>query len=678
MGITAFGAGLQIHADINEHGGKGAGLIEMSNMSLPVPEGFILPTSYCMDYLHGIMSSDTLQEIHNNVTLNVIELETKAKNPVLVSIRSGARVSMPGMMDTILNVGLTEDTLINWYKILGEKTTLDSYCRLLCMMGETAYGLYGLTNYYKTNKLEKPLDSIVQGLVDRLVEANVPRFWEDVDIQYRDAITAVWNSWNSERAMLYRDIHGYSHEWGTAVTIQRMVFGNRNNESASGVVFTRNPDTGTNKLYGEFLLNAQGEDVVNGSVTPEDIHELKVVLPETYYNLIDIASQLEKERKDVQDIEFTIENGCLYILQTRTAKRSSAAAFKIAHDFLSEGAIDLDQALLRCTYKDYINVSKVSVDYNNAPPTTITGIPASTGVVSATITTDIEVAIAEPNKYILVREETTPDDLQGMIASVGVITLTGGATSHAAVVARGLNIPCIVGCSLIKIEDNVAYIFDGIIENDIVTMDGSKGHIWVSSEVPVTQGYSVQANSLVTQKLTELNRRVYVYSKNMDVVGAEHNTKIINILGDFDELSRILPTVPDNINVTIYLDPALNDMNHELDTLLEIMGSTSGSEVLTEILNNSTGKKNNVRFITFDSSLRSAIIKCGFLVLAATDYIGGIISANTDEILLNITDMCLDDIYDVIALAQMAGIEAYTLKDIDSESTVIKEKVFNE
>lgn len=679
MSITVFGVGVKTQSNKTIHGGKGAGLIDMSNMGLPVPEGFILPTDYCNGYNDGTLTTKDINELLENVRDSILNLMSFNNKPLLLSVRSGARVSMPGMMDTILNIGMTEQTLSKWVKVLGETATYDSYCRLLYMMGESAYNLPKEHLSQKYLKLKGTVDyvSISESLTQYLLGQGVPTFWRDVNIQYRDSIIAVWNSWNSERAKTYRELHGYSDDWGTAVTIQRMVFGNLNDKSCSGVVFTRNPDTGEDKLYGEFLLNAQGEDVVSGAVTPEDITELQDAIPNVYGQLCDVAEELEFIKKDIQDIEFTVEDGELYILQTRDAKRSSTATFNAAYAMYIGNIITLEEAISRCKYSDYLNVSKVTVDYKKADKADVIGIPASSGVVSAKVTTDIDKVISSPNKYILVRKETTPDDLQGMIASKGIITLTGGATSHAAVVARGLGIPCIVGCTGITIDGLIVKSKDKELNNNTIKilMDGSTGNIWAYDWVPVTAGYNTSAEKLI--KLVISKQLVFDYSKNIKkVTKKDYHKQYIHVGGDISEVSRLLPKLPKGIHVLIYLDSFTVGHKGLQDELLTIMDITPPDVEIKPILDDNQDKIDNVTFITFNGDMKATVDNCGFKVHECTDYIGGIVSATTKDVLINIEYLPPEDVTDVIKLASLAGINAYRFSDIQSKGTLIKETVF--
>lgn len=426
-------------------GGKGAGLAEMSKLGLPVPPGFTIPTSACIEYMVATSSEKDmiLKKLAAKAEKEIAFLSAKLERPVLVSVRSGARVSMPGMMDTLLNVGLTDENLKDFKALLGDEAAEDCKKRLAEM-------------YKSTVGLDVP--STLWG-------------------QLVGSIAAVFESWNSERAKEYRKVHGYPDDWGTAVTIQVMVYGNLNENSCSGVLFTRNPQTGACVLMGEYLPNAQGEDVVAGTHTPQGLHELPNWNLSVSTELFGWAAELEKHYKDVQDIEFTVEDGTVFILQTRSAKRSALAAFRIAYDMVQEGVIDKVTAIKRVTAKQYMALKIPVIDPAFEVSPTAVGIPASAGMVTGVAVFTNAEAKASKVPCIMVAEETTPDDFPGMVASVGVITYKGGATSHAAVVARGMDKPCIVGVGTMVVGSG-----------DMVTMDGASGRVWVNVVVPVVGG----------------------------------------------------------------------------------------------------------------------------------------------------------------------------------------------
>jgi pyruvate,phosphate dikinase len=476
-------------------GGKGAGLQEMAKLGLPVPPGFTVPCSYSMTSLKDPKA--VIEQIMP-VVMNGLEwLTGQFGYTPLVSVRSGAPVSCPGMMDTILNVGLTEANLPAWSKRIGERAALDSYRRLIQMLGATAFGIPSeafetkLALIKKTVGVEADKDLAAGDLKAVIAEykkvfqavAQQP-FPDDPAVQLIASVTAVWRSWNNERAVVYRDLYKISHDMGTAVTVQAMVFGNMNDQSGSGVLFTRNPSTGENNLYGEFLPNAQGEDVVNGSRTPINVHEMvgmggcwdKIIV-----ELIDLSILLEQHQRDMQDVEFTVQDGKLFVLQCRTGKREASAAFRIAVEMVADGLIDKPTALKRLAPAQYkvLKQPKVAKGFDLEP--LVTGLAACGGVTSGRAVFSAEAAVekAKIGPVILVSEETTPDDLAGMVAAQAVLTSKGGATSHAAVVARSMDKTCVVGCGPTLLT---------ISEGDQVTVCGDTGRIWINAEVPVEGG----------------------------------------------------------------------------------------------------------------------------------------------------------------------------------------------
>ncbi|MBE7705115.1 MAG: pyruvate, phosphate dikinase [Cyanobacteria bacterium SIG29] len=485
-------------------GGKGANLAEMTNLGLPVPPGLTITTETCMDYINAgnKMPEGLMDEVR--AALKEVEAQKGQKfgdatNPLLVSVRSGARVSMPGMMETILNLGLNDQTVEAMIKLTNNpRFCYDSYRRFLTMFGSVAWEMD--RQKYFESELEKVkeregvkedtqisaegLKSLIPVYKQVIKEVTGKEFPQDPYIQLQEAIEAVFRSWNIPRAVAYRNMNKIDHNFGTAVNVQSMVFGNMGDDCATGVSFTRNPATGENKFYGEYLTNAQGEDVVAGIRTPKPIAELETEMPELYKQYVDIAKKLELGYKDVQDMEFTIEKGKLYILQTRNGKRTAAAAVKIAVDMCEEGIItkeraiqlvdpySVNQILLPCfDTKALAEAKKIS-----------SGVNASPGAAVGKIVFDTEEAAARGEageKVILVRIETCPDDIHGMAVAQGVLTLRGGATSHAAVVAKGMGKPCVSGCEDIKIDlDNETLTAaDGTVykKDDIISLDGGKG-----------------------------------------------------------------------------------------------------------------------------------------------------------------------------------------------------------
>lgn len=485
-------------------GGKGANLAEMTNLGLPVPPGLTITTETCMDYInHGNKMPEGLME-EVKTALKDIENQTGKKfgdkeNPLLVSVRSGARLSMPGMMETILNLGMNDETVEAMIKLTNNpRFCYDSYRRFLTMFGSVAWEMdrqkYFEAEVEKVKEREgvkedtkvsadgwKSLIPIYKKVIKEVTGKEFP---QDPYVQLKEAIEAVFRSWNIPRAVAYRNMNKIDHNFGTAVNVQTMVFGNMGDDCATGVSFTRNPATGENKFYGEYLTNAQGEDVVAGIRTPKEISELATEMPELYKQYVDIAKKLENGYKDVQDMEFTIEKGKLWILQTRNGKRTAAAAVRIAVEMYEEGIITKERAI---QLVDPYSVSQILLPCfdDNAVKEAhkiARGVNASPGAAVGKIVFDTEEAAergAAGEKVILVRVETCPDDIHGMAVAQGVLTLRGGATSHAAVVAKGMGKPCVSGCEDLRIDLNNETLTgsDGTVykKDDIISLDGGKG-----------------------------------------------------------------------------------------------------------------------------------------------------------------------------------------------------------
>jgi pyruvate, orthophosphate dikinase len=485
-------------------GGKGAGLAEMTRAGLPVPQGFIITTAACLDFYRDGRKYPS--GLDGQVERSMRELEQRtgkrfgdAADPLLVSVRSGARVSMPGMMDTILNLGLNDRTVAGLAKLTSnERFAWDAYRRFIMMFAEVVLGIEKehFDELIEQRKRELAVESDPQvdaaswrALCEQfktvVQERSGHPFPQDVSEQLRLAIQAVFDSWNSRRAIDYRRFNKISDEWGTAVSVVEMVFGNMGDDSGTGVAFTRDPNTGEHVLFGEYLTNAQGEDVVAGTRTPEKIADLKRTQPEIYKQFNDIAQRLEQHYRDMQDIEFTVERGKLYMLQTRSAKRSAEAAVRIALDMVSEGLIDERAALSRVAAESLDQLFHARLDPKAKIDVAAHGLNASPGAAAGQIvfTADDAVAWKEQGKdTILVRVETTPDDVHGMIASRGVLTAKGGATSHAAVVARGMGKPCVAGCEALEIDRRNKVLRIGereFHEGDWLTIDGSTGNVIV-------------------------------------------------------------------------------------------------------------------------------------------------------------------------------------------------------
>ncbi|AWI11340.1 pyruvate, phosphate dikinase [Caldibacillus thermoamylovorans] len=483
-------------------GGKGANLAEMTNIGLPVPFGFTISTQACNDYYKaGKKISDTVEQ-QILVALEQLEEKTGKKlgdvtNPLLVSVRSGSVFSMPGMMDTVLNLGVNDETVKAVAKLTNnERFAYDSYRRFIQMFSNVVLGIdlfyfeqfLEETREKKGYKVDPELTAedwqeVIAGYKAIVKRQKKIEFPQNPQEQLFLAIRAVFDSWNNERAIVYRRIHKIPDSLGTAVNVQSMVFGNMGNDSGTGVAFTRNPSTGEHQLYGEYLMNAQGEDVVAGIRTPEAIHVLEKEMPDVYKKLLATCQLLEKHYQDMQDIEFTIERGELFILQTRNGKRTAQAAVQIAVDMVREGIIDKETAILRVDPEQLNQLLHRRIDLTAKRVPLTKGLPASPGAATGAVVFDADEAEQlgkEGKKVILVRPETTPDDIHGIVAAEAVVTSRGGMTSHAAVVARGMGKACICGCESLKIDlkNKLFTVGDTVVKyGDIITIDGSTGEI---------------------------------------------------------------------------------------------------------------------------------------------------------------------------------------------------------
>jgi len=510
--IYFFGNGYTDAPKIDKmiQGGKGANLLKMTQLGIPVPPGINIPTEYCFEYLKlGKLPDDFMESVYEK--LKLVEQATGRKfgdknRPLLVSVRSGAPVSMPGMMDTILNLGLNEETAIGLIReTQDERFVYDSYRRLIQMFGDVVMEVkherfekvleeYKMISNAASDTDLKPqtLREIITSYKKIIKDETGKDFPEDPHIQLKMAIESVFRSWNNERAIIYRKIHNIPEHYGTAVNIQSMVFGNMGNDSGTGVCFTRNPSTGEKRFYGEFLLNAQGEDVVAGIRTPEDIYNLRQIMPEVFEELVKITEKLEHHFQDMQDIEFTIERKKLYLLQTRSGKRTTRAALKIACDMVDEGLITPDIAITRVDPESLPFVMAPVFDPDDLLKAKengnflTKGLNAGPGAASGKIVLTSENAVELAKKgedVLLVRLETSPDDIKGMQFSKGILTARGGMTSHAAVVARAMNKPCVVGCHNMNVYENHIEILtnDGrrlcIKEGMELSIDGTTGEV---------------------------------------------------------------------------------------------------------------------------------------------------------------------------------------------------------
>jgi pyruvate,orthophosphate dikinase len=467
-------------------GGKGIGLAEMTQLGIPVPAGFTITTDACRAYM---ASGGEVAGLDEEVAKHVERLEESTGkgfgdegDPLLVSVRSGAAVSMPGMMDSILNVGLNDESVVGLARSTdNEEFARDCYRRLIQMFGETVD---------RIPHESFSVDDTVEHAREIYERETGHGFPQDAREQLRRAIAAVFDSWNTPRAQTYRRTYGISDDLGTAVNIVQMVFGNRGEGSATGVCFTRDPSTGEQGVYGEYLVNAQGEDVVAGIRTPQPVAELRERMPEAYDQLLETMTALERHYRDMQDIEFTVEEGRLYLLQTRTAKRTAAAALKCAVDMTAEGLIEREEAVARIDPTQLDQLLHPRLDPDAEFDVAAHGLNASPGAASGRIVLDADSA-AERGKageaVILVRWETTPDDIHGLIQAKGVLTAHGGMTSHAAVVARGMGKPCVAGCEDLDIDTGAKTVRIGgnqLREGDVITIDGGTGRVIVG-EVPL-------------------------------------------------------------------------------------------------------------------------------------------------------------------------------------------------
>ncbi len=487
-------------------GGKGANLSEMTNIGLPVPPGITVTTEACTEFYE--QGKKLTEEIINQIKTHLALLEEQtgkkfgdAKNPLLVSVRSGAAFSMPGMMDTILNLGLNDDTVEGMSSKTGNpRFAYDSYRRFIQMFGDVVLEIpkYKFDNAlddtkeknnykYDTELTADDLKQLVKEFKSIYKKETKTDFPQEPEEQLLMAVEAVFRSWNNQRAITYRNLYDIPHNLGTAVNVQSMVFGNMGDSSGTGVAFTRNPSTGEKKVFGEFLINAQGEDVVAGIRTPLTIDKLNDVMPEIYKEFIESANTLEQHYKDMQDIEFTIEQGKLYFLQTRNGKRTAEAALRAAVEMVGEGLIDKKTAVMRVDPKSLDQLLHPKFDPDDLKKATpvAKGLPASPGAATGKIyfTADEAVAAAKNGESaILVRKETSPEDIEGMSKAKGILTSRGGMTSHAAVVARGMGKCCVAGCETIFVDEaRKTMTIEGKVytEGDYISLDGSTGNVYI-------------------------------------------------------------------------------------------------------------------------------------------------------------------------------------------------------
>lgn len=515
-------------------GSKGSGLAEMSALDVPVPEGFTISTDLCRHYYknQNTLPKSFLSDLKNEVS----ELEKATgkkfggKNPLLLSVRSGAAVSMPGMMDTILNVGLNDEIVESLAKESGDICfALDSYRRLIQEYGNLVLGIH--TNLFDTViddfeeiNSESSLRKLISIFKDIILEKTGSDFPSDIYVQLEESVVAVLESWMSERAVIYRKLYDVCEDEGTAVTIQSMVFGNMGDSSATGVLFSRDPSTGAKELYGEYLVNAQGEDVVSGKFTPMPIKgaskSLENLMPESYKELEKYSKILEKHFKDMQDIEFTIEKGNFYLLQTRIGKRTAAASVKIAVDMVKEGIKNKTEAIMSVDPDSINQMLHARVNYQNPlPPKIAKGLPASPGAASgiAVFSPYDAEELAHHHKVILIRKDTSPEDIKGMHSSDGILTARGGMTSHAAVVARGMGRPCVCGVMGITINEMEKTLKAGdtlIKQGNLITIDGHTGNVFAGELDLIAPDFSDEFTEFMSWVDEERSLKVRANAEN--------------------------------------------------------------------------------------------------------------------------------------------------------------------
>ena len=653
--VYAFGGG-SADGDAsmrNLLGGKGANLAEMARLGLPVPPGFTISTAVCTAYYE--LEREYPSTLGPQVDTALADLEKKSgkgfgdpENPLLVSVRSGARASMPGMMDTVLNLGLNEAATAGLAALAGERFAYDSYRRFIQMYSNVVLGMghdefeYILDEYKDRQGIDLDTDMTADDwkkiivLYKEAVEKELGRpFPEDPKEQLWGAISAVFGSWMNDRAITYRKLHDIPTEWGTAVTVQAMVFGNLGETSATGVAFTRDPSNGDPIFYGEYLINAQGEDVVAGIRTPAPISReradtlgsedapLEEAMPEVYAQLRDVANTLESHYKDMQDLEFTVENGKLYMLQTRNGKRTAAAALKIAVDMAREGLIAENEAVLRLDPAQLDQLLHPTIAEDARRDVLVTGLPASPGAAVGRVVFDSEEAFQWAEKgedVILVRVETSPEDIKGMHAARAIVTARGGMTSHAAVVARGMGRPCVCGAGGLQIDGEAgAFRVMGreVKKGDIVTVDGASGQVMLgavdmvqpdlSGDFGTLMGWADAVRRLKVRANAEtpLDTRTAVEfgAEGIGLCRTEHmffeeeripevramilaNTEegrrdaLAKLLpmqrGDFEEIFRILEDRPATIRL---LDPPLHEFLPHTDADMEEVAKASGVSI---------------------------------------------------------------------------------------------------
>ncbi len=633
-------------------GGKGANLAEMTSIGLRVPQGMTISTQACIRFYN---EKETIwNELKDEIINNLEKLEhltgkkfAGKENPLLVSVRSGAKVSMPGMMDTILNLGLNDETVVTIAKMTGNyRFAYDSYRRFIQMFSDVVLNIHkelfeeqlehmktknGLT--FDTELTAEHLEELVKIFKEIVKKENKQDFPQDPYKQLMLAIEAVFRSWNNNRAITYRNLYDIPHDIGTAVNVQSMVFGNMGDDSGTGVAFTRNPATGENKLFGEFLINAQGEDVVAGIRTPQTIEELGKIMPDIYKQFTDGCDTLENHYKDMQDIEFTIEKGKLYFLQTRSGKRTAAAALRAAVEMQKEGLITKEQAVMRLEPSriDQLLHPTFDIEELKKAKELAKGLAASPGAVQGRVyfnADDAVKAAKDGNKVILVRKETSPEDIEGMTISEGILTSRGGMTSHAAVVARGMGTCCVAGCESISVYEKQKYFTAGsetVKEGEYISLDGSTGKVYlgriktvnpsVSGDFAVLMGWADELRQLKVRTNADTPRdaqaavefgaegiglcrteHMFFDEKRIPAVRRmivadnveERESALAEILpmqkNDFKEIFKVMQHRPVTIRL---LDPPLHEfLPHSQEDIDELAKSMNiSSDILTDKVN---------------------------------------------------------------------------------------------
>jgi pyruvate,orthophosphate dikinase len=579
MSFARFGKHVETLAQPDEAvlGGKGAGLVRMSALGIPVPPGFTLGTSYCRQYQAEPGAGGGaafVQSLMPAVMADMGWLEETVGCRPLVSVRSGAPVSMPGMMDSILDVGLTSATFAFWENRLGPRAVRDSRRRLIQMLGSTAYGVPReafdkILSSVKTTvgcKQDRDLDPAALDLVIdshlQVFESHAGPFPDTLEAQLAAAIGAVFKSWNNERAITYRTLNRIDPSMGTAVTIQSMVFGNLNDDSGSGVLFSRDGNTGANALWGEFLPNAQGEDVVAGIATPLTLGQMQGLWPGILDELNAIACTLEHAYRDMVDLEFTVQDKVLYLLQCRTGKRSALAAFRIARDLVKEGMISKATAIGRLSREQYKITKRPVVDPAFAVPADATGLFGSPGVASGRPVHAAADAVAATEPCILVAHDTDPNDVGGMKAATGIVTATGGQTSHAAVVARAMNKPCVVGCA------GVVDLVKARVPARL-TIDGATGRVWFR-DVPVVDNSADEAVAEIVSWIVKT-----------DEGGAPPSPARIPASALTPDTCAAIEAAPDKSTITIDLSCPADTPHPDDAPLADLYGNSPGTGSVT-------------------------------------------------------------------------------------------------